>query len=173
MSGRKSRQKGVRGEQFIARELYKAWYGETPIADRDVFVRTDIGRRQLDGDIKVPPDFPFICEVKNRNVTHVFDLSEEFRGWLTDLCSKAIQAGKLGVLFGKSGKQWFAAIVYHQHPPDISERFYQALVENSWVAVMEVNSASQEQGGKQYVGVCLTSLSMFCQVLSFLKESWG
>lgn len=173
MSGRKSRQKGVRGEQFIARELYKAWYGVTPPVDREFFVRTDIGRRQMDGDIKVPPEFPFICEVKNRNVSHIFDLSGEFRVWLTDLYTKAIRAGKLGVLFGKSGKQWFAAIVYPQQPPDISEQFYQTLAESSWVAVMEVSDASQGRDEKQYAGVCLTSLGVFCQALPFLKESWG
>lgn len=89
MSGRKSRRKGVRGEQEVARKIFQVVFGQTPPPDRDIFVRTKIGVRQREGDIVVPKDFPLTFEVKNRpnpltsvvNFTSPFSkLVEEVKG---------------------------------------------------------------------------------------------
>lgn len=60
--------KGRRGEQEVARLLYKAWFGKDSPADRQVFIRVGFGRKQPTGDLLTPPDFPFIVEIKNTKV---------------------------------------------------------------------------------------------------------
>ncbi len=79
--GKKSRRKGVRGEQQIARKFYLHLFGEIPPADRTVFVRTKIGVRQKEGDLVVPTGFPVAVEVKNRPIPllSVLNFSSPFR----------------------------------------------------------------------------------------------
>lgn len=102
--GKKSRRKGVIGEQEVARKL-ASLFGLAG-ADREVFVRTKIGVRQTFGDIVVPPEFPFVIEVKNRpNPLHsVINFTSPFRTIVEETVRKLSRSGKTIVLATKIGK---------------------------------------------------------------------
>jgi len=100
----RSVRKGRRGEQEIARLLYKAWFGEEPPAERSVFVRTGLGRKQPHGDIVVPSDFPYIVEVKNRNF-QLHEITPRF-------VEECIHGRRLPVaIFLKLCHKWYVVVV--------------------------------------------------------------
>lgn len=121
--GKKSRRKGKEGELEVARILYRAHYGEEPPKDRQVFVRTKPGVRQVEGDLIVPDDFGFVTyktttgyfatrkfyvEVKNRSICLTTLMhSKEWKAMIFDAARKAEDAGRLLLfVFKVHGKWW-------------------------------------------------------------------
>ncbi len=107
-----SASKGRRGEQEVARILYKAWFGVEPSKEREFFVRVGFGRKQPYGDLIVPPDFPFIVEVKNIN----FDLQQ-----ITPATLQSIIKNKANLpvaVFLKLNHKWWVVVVEKGTPPD-------------------------------------------------------
>lgn len=105
--GMKSVDKGRRGEQDIARWLYEVWFNEPPPADRSVFIRVGLGRKQPTGDLILPPDFPFrAVEVKNREVsiTDLLTLSGDIGTWVKSYPAPAL-------VFVKVKRKWVAIVV--------------------------------------------------------------
>lgn len=120
--GVKSRRKGVKGEREVARKLYEVWVGVPPPPDREIFVRTKIGVRQRLGDIVVPDDFPFVVEVKNRNLplSSVVDFTSQFHRLVDETITKLQNGGKdicLAVKVGKPSKFYFFVIT-KERPTD-------------------------------------------------------
>jgi len=101
--------KGRRGEQEVARMLYKAHYGTKPPADRQVFIRVGFGRSQPQGDLIVPPDFPFTVEVKNREVP-LHRLPQEVCEWLTPYLADGDLKGSMLLIF-KHQRKWWVVLV--------------------------------------------------------------
>lgn len=99
--------KGRKGERDIARWLYEVWFNEPPPADRSVFVRVGLGRKQLSGDLILPPDFPFrAVEVKNREVsiTQLLTLTGDVGIWVKSYPAPAL-------VFVKVKRKWVAIAV--------------------------------------------------------------
>ena len=110
MDGKKSRRKGKEGELWVGRWLYRVWYDREPEPDRQVFVRTKVGVRQDEGDIVVPPEFPFVVEVKNRLLHPIADL-ELFTQICSELIGKAEKQGKEGgLLFFRLNKRTWCSL---------------------------------------------------------------
>lgn len=118
--GRKSRLKGVKGEREVARKLYEAWMGIPPPPDREIFVRTKIGVRQSLGDIVVPPDFPYLVEVKNRPIAlkSVVEFTGQFRRLIDETVTKLWNGEKgicLAVRVGKPSSFHYFIITDSSH----------------------------------------------------------
>lgn len=135
--------KGRKGEQEVARHLYKAHFGEDPPADRQVFIRVGLGRKQPKGDLIVPSDFPFIVEVKNTEVPfHRLPafLSQWMQPYQGDL-------HRLMVVF-KNNRKWWVSV--------------------SGLYVKEVANTPIFRGkvyvGEWEVGVWLMPLEVFCSL---------
>lgn len=98
--------KGRQGEQDVARRLYKLWFKEEPPPDRQYFIRVGFGRKQQGGDLIVPPDFPFIVEVKNRKINFSAFVNE-FRKWVEPYLP--FKEKKLLLVF-KFERKWWCAV---------------------------------------------------------------
>lgn len=108
MPRKNSVRKGRRAEQEVARLLYKMFFGKEPPKERDVFIRTGFGHRQLDGDIVVPFSFAFIIEVKDRKTT-LERLLRELREWARPYDNLNRPSKRLLIIF-KFERKWWCAI---------------------------------------------------------------
>lgn len=134
--GRKSRQKGVKGEREVGRKLYEVWVGVSPPPDRDIFVRTKIGVRQRAGDIVVPPDFPYLIEVKNRNVPlkSVVEFSGQFRQLVDETVTKLWSGEKEVCLVTRVGKpSKFHYFVITDTLPEVERGWVRGIGDNLYI----------------------------------------